>query len=196
MIAKSHEIYHRDDFPLLCMWRGLYTAVEVGVDRGHYSDTFMRRWYLGEKYVGIDNYDTYEDFDDRKISRGIAEEVYGKFPIGELLVEDSSVVSARMRESGHQFGFVYIDACHDHASVARDIAEWWPLVGHGGILAGHDFDDTHPGVVASVCEFAERHGQDIFLTWIDGPTVSWYTYKGGLPGPDWRRLNPEVPVVV
>lgn len=47
---------------------------------------------------------------------------------------------------------VYIDADHARESVARDIAAWWPKLKRGGIMAGHDFSEEFPGVVAAVIE--------------------------------------------
>ncbi len=37
---------------------------------------------------------------------------------------------------------VFLDAQHSEASVAADIAAWWPKVKPGGILAGHDWNYT------------------------------------------------------
>lgn len=37
---------------------------------------------------------------------------------------------------------VYIDACHDYPSVKQDIDLWLPKVRHGGIICGHDCEDT------------------------------------------------------
>jgi predicted O-methyltransferase YrrM len=48
---------------------------------------------------------------------------------------------------------VFIDACHDYASVARDIELWLPKVIKGGIIAGHDYSEANwPGVVQAVQE--------------------------------------------
>jgi hypothetical protein len=47
--------------------------------------------------------------------------------------------------------FVYIDASHEYADVADDIANWTPIVHPGGILAGHDFG-IFPGVTKAVTE--------------------------------------------
>jgi predicted O-methyltransferase YrrM len=62
---------------------------------------------------------------------------------------------------------VYIDACHDYASVKQDIDLWLPKVKDGGIICGHDcesltwderyinqdvVDGIHHGVVKAVVE--------------------------------------------
>jgi predicted O-methyltransferase YrrM len=53
---------------------------------------------------------------------------------------------------GIKFDFVFIDAAHDYKSVVADILAWRPLVKHGGILSGHDYDWGYPGVVQAVRE--------------------------------------------
>ena len=37
---------------------------------------------------------------------------------------------------------VYIDASHDYESIKRDIFEWTPKVRKGGIICGHDCEDS------------------------------------------------------
>jgi predicted O-methyltransferase YrrM len=48
------------------------------------------------------------------------------------------------------FDLVYIDALHDLESVKQDIKVWYPKVKRGGYIAGHDYDETHPEVIAAV----------------------------------------------
>jgi predicted O-methyltransferase YrrM len=52
--------------------------------------------------------------------------------------------------------FVFIDAEHTAAAVARDLATWWPKVRAGGILAGHDYTNF-PGVATAVDQFVAQH---------------------------------------
>lgn len=47
---------------------------------------------------------------------------------------------------------VFIDADHTYEAVKRDIANWMPKVRKGGILAGHDYIHTWPGVIQAVNE--------------------------------------------
>jgi predicted O-methyltransferase YrrM len=64
---------------------------------------------------------------------------------------------------------VFLDASHDEPAIAADIAAWWPTLRPGGILAGHDYRDDHPGVVAAVDRAATQHG----LTLARGPGSMW-----------------------
>ena len=47
---------------------------------------------------------------------------------------------------------VFIDADHTYEAVKKDIQNWFPKVRKGGILAGHDYIHTWPGVVQAVNE--------------------------------------------
>jgi hypothetical protein len=48
--------------------------------------------------------------------------------------------------------FVFIDANHTYEFVSKDIAAFLPKMKKGGIMAGHDFNGAHPGVVQAVIE--------------------------------------------
>ena len=54
--------------------------------------------------------------------------------------------------------FVYIDGHHEYEFVKDDIANYYPLGKEGGILAGHDYCESWPGVVRAVDEFSQKHG--------------------------------------
>lgn len=47
---------------------------------------------------------------------------------------------------------VYLDGLHDYPHVTRDLLCWVRKVKPGGWVAGHDYDDEHPGVVRAVNE--------------------------------------------
>jgi hypothetical protein len=64
---------------------------------------------------------------------------------------------------------VFLDASHDEPAVTADIAAWWPTLRSSGILAGHDYRDDHPGVVAAVDRAVAEHG----LTLARGPGSIW-----------------------
>lgn len=193
IILPSPEIWHRDDFALLCNWRRLYTAVEVGVDRGEFAQCFLSRW-LGEDYYGVDSYLPYSDMDYARDADFLtAVDKFKDHPKrAKLLKCDSSRACDYLWSIGQRPDFVYIDAAHDSDSVTRDIDMWWSILSPQGILAGHDFDVKHPGVVKAVVEFADKmEGMTVYLTSVEGfiqeDRPSWYIYKNGIPGKDWRR---------
>lgn len=75
--------------------------------------------------------------------------------------------------------FVFIDGCHEVESVRRDIADWYPKVKVGGIIAGHDYQlNAHhqwPGVPQAVHEFLteEQRHTDRFMVLPDPTVWSW-----------------------
>jgi len=48
------------------------------------------------------------------------------------------------------FDLVYVDAGHSHEEVVADIRAWRSKVRLGGVIAGHDFHHTLPGVISAV----------------------------------------------
>lgn len=193
-VTFSTEINHRDDFPMLCDWRRLETVVEVGVDRGVFSAHFMRYARYLRHYIGVDPYHATDEFpSNRDGDLHVAASRYAGSPVGTLLRTSGAVLALSITNGqlGHikegKVDFVYIDAVHEYAHVKQDIATWWPLISDRGILAGHDYDETHPGVMQAVQEFAAKVGQVVYIT-REHPN-SWYCYKAGLPGPDWKRVE-------
>jgi len=47
---------------------------------------------------------------------------------------------------------VFIDADHSYEAVKLDIINWMPKIRKGGILAGHDYTRSWPGVIKAVDE--------------------------------------------
>lgn len=69
--------------------------------------------------------------------------------------------------------FVFIDADHSYEGCKADIEAWFPLVREGGLLCGHDYDNTdYPqwGVKRAVDEFAAAKGFKVEL----GDNFTWF----------------------
>lgn len=81
---------------------------------------------------------------------------------------------------GRMYDFLYLDGRHDYISVKKDINLYFPIISHGGILAGHDYKDEnrnewmldingkkinkHKAVKSAVNEFSEKHKLNIITT--------------------------------
>ena len=67
-------------------------------------------------------------------------------------IKDYSAAAAKLFRS--LLDFVYIDAAHDYESVRNDIAAWLPTLrsDRRTIIAGHDYEQSHPGVMQAVDE--------------------------------------------
>jgi predicted O-methyltransferase YrrM len=56
---------------------------------------------------------------------------------------------------------IHLDAGHEEASVAADLAAWWPVLRPGGALVADDYDPDggqFPGVMRAVDAFCAGHG--------------------------------------
>jgi SAM-dependent methyltransferase len=86
----------------------------------------------------------------------------------DLRREPSFVVAQSF--AGESVDLVFLDGSHDHAAIVADLAAWRPALRAGGILAGHDFDERHPGVVVAVEAAAREHGCALHR----GPGSLWW----------------------
>jgi len=68
------------------------------------------------------------------------------------ILREPSVAAARQFENS-SINLVFIDADHRYEAVLNDLRSWLPKVVPGGVIAGHDYDGAHPGVVRAVDEF-------------------------------------------
>jgi hypothetical protein len=192
-VEPSPEVWHRDDLPLLCSWRKLFRCVEVGIDRGVWASMFLERHIWCHQWWGVDAFLPYPEMPfDRRADYGMALARLAPFADRAKVIPLPSVEAARLFPA-EAVDFVYLDAAHDYDSVRADLVAWFPKVAPGGILAGHDWTDKpeHEGVKRAVSEFALEHDRTVYLTAVPPYGIedcpSWYFYRDGMPGPDWRR---------
>ena len=176
-IEPSPEIASRIDFPLLAAARGYRDAVEVGVDQGVFAKTFLDRW-PGHWLIGIDPYEPtpelpYDRTSDLWIALQALAPHHGRF----RLIREHSPKAVPLACFYIKPDFVYLDGSHTEADVAADLRAWWEVLQPGGMLAGHDFDEGHPGVVAAVTAFGRERGRLIRTTHETDCPRSWYIYK-------------------
>lgn len=177
MIIPSEEISHRTDFSILANARGYVDAVEVGVDHGVFAREFLSR-FKGNWLFLVDEYQPCQGFPyDRTADLMVATQAlmpwHGRFRFIRMRSVDAAPVVATFISPD----FVYIDGCHEEAEVAADLRAWWDVLRPNGMLAGHDFYEGHPGVLAAVKQFAEERGLVVRVTHEQDAPPSWYCYK-------------------
>ena len=75
-----------------------------------------------------------------KVIKGSSHKVHEQF-------EDNSV------------DFLFIDGCHSYDCVSKDLSFWFPKVKHGGVISGHDYNESTAGVKKAVDEFFKNTAQ-------------------------------------
>lgn len=58
---------------------------------------------------------------------------------------------------GGEIDVIFIDGDHTYEGCKADIDAWFPLMSADGVMLFHDADETSPGVVKAVEEFAENN---------------------------------------
>src|SRR4051812_15199311 len=107
-IEPSPEIWHRNDFSLLCNWRKLYRAVEVGIDRAEFALAFLDRW-MGTEYRAVDAYEPYPEMDyDRYADYLMAVTRLERHASRAKLIRMSSIEAVNLFSPG-TVDFVYLD---------------------------------------------------------------------------------------
>ena len=115
----------------------------------------------------------------------IAHRVFGDIPLSDGWLLDAFIrnmdgltnvetcqmrsldAAARMATEGRAFDMVFIDASHDYENVKADILAWSPLLIDGGLICGHDYNDSNwPGVTQAVDElFPDRINEQRSTIW-------------------------------
>lgn len=75
---------------------------------------------------------------------------------------DSQTAAARYKDDS--LDLVFLDAAHDFADVTADLNAWFPKVRTQGIIAGHDFTASWPGVVRAVRSFPPFDQEKVIKT--------------------------------
>lgn len=177
----SHGAIGPDDRDVMLKNLGLNGkhCVEVGVERGHYSQKILAEnpaslvlvdpWcHQDEKIYPNDTSNVDNDEAERRFQEVM--QTVGKDP-RVTVCRSYSVQAAKMHED-NSLDFVYIDAIHTKEAAFEDMCAWWPKVKPGGWLCGHDY---HMAPVAeAVKAFCEKRNVKLaFITQENGLATSW-----------------------
>jgi hypothetical protein len=195
--SALEHVYTREQIPELLNRRGLLgTGVEIGVQKGRYSEFLLDHW-RGARLISVDPWlEVLEDeyVDRANVPQGQHERYFRK-TTGRLArfgtrseIRRTTSVEAAAEVADRSLDFVYIDARHDRESVLEDLAAWYPKMRPGGIIAGHDYVDGwfpsgHFTVKSAVDDFFGRLGLRVHAT--RGRPASIETF------PSWIVVVPD-----
>ena len=183
-VIRSPDIETREQFGDLLNRRGLCgMAVEIGTELGVFAVQLLERWH-GRQLVCVDPWRQMSDYPEMRFDREcdfvLAAVSLARFTGRVRIFRGTSEAAAKTPDLfPWPIDFVYLDGNHEYEAVKADLAAWWPKLSPFAILAGHDYDPRHPGVIRAVDEFADQLGVPVYLT-RERDFASWYTWKADL----------------
>lgn len=163
------------------------TAVEIGTHRGLFAEELLLL-FDGTLYC-VDHW--LADYDPTDpASNGNREEDYQatllrlkRFGRRAVILRTTSELASQQFDDD-TLDLVYIDGCHQDASVRQDIDLWWPKVKDGGLFAGHDIvcpgepDGGWGQIIEPILkEFCTKHERVPFFIPTPGEPWSYYVKK-------------------
>ena len=149
----------RDIFELLRDHFGddKFTGIEIGSNTGKFARKLMLNFDLATLWC-IDPWDI-DESKDLPQGVGTPESSWINWKCKLRQWRDKRIFSYRAKSwdavsrfKNSMFDFVFIDGDHRKAAVSRDLTDWVPKVGIGGLVIGHDWtsdrwsDDVQRGV--------------------------------------------------
>lgn len=133
--------FGRDNLSSLFKELGFKTGVEVGVERGIFSESLCKN-NPEVKLFCVDPWEAYPGYRQNKSQQEVDE--YYREAKKRLSKYNCRLINKFSLEALKDFedrslDFVYIDGNHNFENVTRDIVEWSRKVRYDGILAGHDY---------------------------------------------------------
>lgn len=147
--------------------KNVKTMVEVGTFLG---GTAIKMAHIVDKYYTVDiyNFKPMEKF--YQLENLQKQFLRNTYPLSHKITPikgNSSEVGELFKRLGLKFDLVYIDADHHYKVVKKDLQAWFSI---SKFLCGDDYDESHPGVIKAVNEFAE----DNYLNVINIDKNFWY----------------------
>lgn len=120
---------------------GLKVGVEVGVEKGKFSEALLQRnpdmkLYCVDAWSLIPGYR--EHVSQEELDSFMAQAIERVSKYNGVVIQGMSQEVVKQFED-ESLDFVYIDANHDFKSVTEDVIEWGKKVRKGGIISGHDY---------------------------------------------------------
>ena len=131
--------------------------VEVGSFAGESAEEFLKHEQIAHFHAVGPMMGGYDDSDPASFAhpmKGIEAEFDQRVqPFVERVTKHRMTSAAAIhRFPDRSLDFVYIDALHTYEGAKIDINMWRHKIKPGGILGGHDYEPTFPGVIQAVDE--------------------------------------------
>lgn len=176
----------REDLATLFRAFGFAKGVEVGVERGEFSEVLCKG-NPDLHLTAVDAWQAYRGYREHvsqdKLDGFYAEAVARLKPYCCHVLRAFSV-DAAARFEDRSLDFVYVDSNHRYECVVADLAAWVPKVRSGGIVAGHDFRHIKgkAGAVFGVVEAVTG--------WVKAYDISPLFVLRGDQSPTWLWVQP------
>jgi predicted O-methyltransferase YrrM len=175
-----HMNMGRNDLASLFYELGYTKGVEIGVERGLYSEVLCRS-NPNLKLYGVDPLEVYRGYREH-VSQdkmdGFYEEVVERMkPYDYELIRKYSLDAVGMFEDG-ELDFVYIDGNHDFVNTTNDIHAWSRKVKKGGIVSGHDYTRNKK-------KDYKCHVKDVVQAWTYAHGIHPWFITDGDKSPSW-----------
>ena len=137
--------------------KGPLIGVEIGTYKAINAKSLLKTLKPQRLYL-VDPYTFYDKNDSSSFGLKKVETQAKKLLIhhkNAIFIKETSEKAVSLIPNN--LDFVYIDGNHNYEFVKKDIVLYYKKLRKGGILAGHDFDYTFPGVIKAVSEFCVRN---------------------------------------
>jgi hypothetical protein len=182
--SPHHIPMGRNDFAYILARNGLNKGVEVGVERGVFSEALCKANPFIELYC-VDPWLAYKGYREHvsqdKLDGFYIETAQKLKQFNVRLIRKTSTEAAKDFKDG-SLDFVYIDANHDFFSVVDDIRAWEPKVRSGGVFWGHDFRRFSGKYT--------NHVKDVIPAYAYAKKLVWYVLDDQTTAPSWLWIKP------
>lgn len=185
-IALDPKVTDREQLHVLINEMGLKVGVELGTQKGLYSEYLLRTTelylYMIDAWRYIEGYNDIANVPNNMHSENLSETKHRMQPyIGRWkIIREFSVLASEHFED-NSLDFIYVDADHSYSGTTLDLKAWYPKVRSGGLVVGHDFLDgenicgSEFGVRSAVFDFLEDKTHTLYIT--SGPWPTWWFVK-------------------
>jgi len=170
----------RNDLARLFHELNFKVGVEIGVERGEYTEVLCRENPQAKIYA-IDPWTAYRGYRDH-VSQTKLDDFYAS-TLKRINGYNCELIKDFSENAVHRFGdrsldFVYVDGNHCFYNTTIDIHLWYKKVRRGGILSGHDYRRTKNQAFQHVVDVVQGYTRAYRIE-------PWFVIRPGRSAPSW-----------